>query len=132
MKTKWIGILAFVWTASLVVTAASSVVRAGASHEIRLGSALGALHTATVTIPGSASSATRLPPSGSGATSSMLLVNTSATCVQVGGSDVTSTTGAAVGLGCAAGQTFPFDGKEMYGVSSAVGTVSVQVLFAGQ
>lgn len=69
--------------------------------------------------------ATAIAPSGA---SSICVENTSATCVQIGGSGITTTTGLAVGSGCAGGQVFCADVKRMFCAASA-GTVSVDVVF---
>jgi hypothetical protein len=71
--------------------------------------------------------ATLIAPSG---TSSMCIENTSATCVNLGGSGVTTTTGLAVGSGCAGGQVFCADVKRMH-CAAATGTVAVDVIFGG-
>lgn len=68
--------------------------------------------------------ATLIAPAG---TSSMCIENTSATCVNLGGSGVTTTTGLAVGSGCAGGQVFCADVKRMY-CAAAAGTVAVDVI----
>lgn len=69
--------------------------------------------------------ATAIAPSGA---SSICVENTSATCVQIGGSGITTTTGLAVGSGCAGGQVFCADVKRMFCAASA-GTVAVDVVF---
>lgn len=69
--------------------------------------------------------ATAIAPSGA---SSICVENTSATCVQIGGSGITTTTGLAIGSGCAGGQVFCADVKRMFCAASA-GTVSVDVIF---
>jgi len=69
--------------------------------------------------------ATAIAPSGA---SSICVENTSATCVQLGGSGITTTTGLAVGSGCAGGQVFCADVKRLFCAASA-GTVSVDVVF---
>lgn len=100
-------------------------------HEVirpMLNTPLATIENAAVICPGSASSATRVPAAGTAA-SAITIVNTSATCVQVGGIGVTSVTGGGVGAGCGLGTAFAFDAKEAYCVSSAVGTVTVQVLY---
>lgn len=71
-----------------------------------------------------AATATLIAPAGA---SSMCIENTSATCVNLGGSGVTTTTGLAVGSGCAGGQVFCADVKRMYCVA-ATGTVAVDVI----
>ena len=68
--------------------------------------------------------ATLIAPSGA---SSMCIENTSATCVQLGGSGITTTTGLAVGSGCSGGQVFCADVKRMYCAASA-GSVAVDVV----
>lgn len=73
------------------------------------------------------SSATLIAPSGA---STMCIENTSATCVNIGGSGVTTTTGLAVGSGCSGGQVFCADVKRMFCAASS-GTVSVDVVFGG-
>lgn len=70
-------------------------------------------------------SATSIAPAGA---SSICVENTSATCVQLGGSGVTTTTGLAVGNGCSAGQVFCADAKRMFCTASS-GTVAVDVIF---
>lgn len=72
-------------------------------------------------------SATLVAPSGA---STMCIENTSATCVNLGGSGVTTTTGLAVGSGCSGGQVFCADVKRMYCIAAA-GTVAVDVVFGG-
>lgn len=131
MKAKHIGILAMLWTLLLVVIAAGTWLRLDHGYGVRLSTPIGALKTATVSCPGSASSPTKVT-AGLGAVSAMSLQNVSATCVQIGGATVTSTTGHAVGLGCASGQTYPLDGKEAYCISSAVGAVSTQLNYGTQ
>ena len=69
--------------------------------------------------------ATLIAPSGA---STMCIENTSATCVQIGGSGVTTTTSLAVGNGCSGGQVFCADVKRMY-CAAASGTVSVDVVY---
>lgn len=71
--------------------------------------------------------ATLIAPSGA---SSMCIENTSATCVQLGGSGITTATGLAVGSGCSGGQVFCADVKRMFCAASA-GTVAVDVVFGG-
>lgn len=70
-------------------------------------------------------SATLIAPSGA---STMCIENTSATCVQIGGSGVTSSTSLAIGSGCSGGQVFCADVKRMY-CAAASGTVSVDVVY---
>lgn len=74
-----------------------------------------------------AATATLIAPSGA---SSMCIENTSATCVNLGGSGVTTTTGLAVGNGCAGGQVFCADVKRMF-CAASTGTVAVDVVFGG-
>lgn len=66
-----------------------------------------------------------IAPSGA---SSICVENTSATCVQIGGNAVTTTTGVAIGDGCAGGTLFCADAKRMW-CESTSGTVNVDVVF---
>lgn len=66
-----------------------------------------------------------IAPSGA---SSICVENTSATCVQIGGNAVSTTTGVAIGSGCAGGTIFCADAKRMWCEATA-GTVSVDVIF---
>lgn len=91
-----------------------------------LAAPLGQLDNATVSVnatgdPEELTSGTPLP-------SSVCVQNTSATCVHVGGSAVTTTTGIAVGDGCAAGMVFCFDGRRAY-AESASGSIDVEVVY---
>jgi len=69
--------------------------------------------------------ATLIAPSGA---STMCIENTSATCVQIGGSGVTSSTSLAIGSGCSGGQVFCADVKRMY-CAAASGTIAVDVVY---
>lgn len=80
------------------------------------------LQNSSVTCTGTA---TLIAPSGA---SSMCIENTSATCVNLGGSGVTTTTGLAIGSGCAGGQVFCADVKRMY-CAAAAGSIAVDVVF---
>lgn len=80
------------------------------------------LQNTSVTCTGTA---TLIAPSG---TSSLCIENTSATCVQIGGSGVTTTTGLAVGSGCSGGQVFCADVKRLYCAATA-GSVAVDVVY---
>lgn len=62
---------------------------------------------------------------------SLCVQNTSATCVHLGGSGVTTTTGIDVGDGCAAGKVFCADVRKMW-CESASGTVTVDVVYGEQ
>lgn len=66
-----------------------------------------------------------IAPSGA---SSICVENTSATCVQIGGSTVSTTTGVAIGDGCAGGTLFCADVKRLF-CESTSGTVNVDVVF---
>lgn len=59
--------------------------------------------------------------------SSICVENVSATCVQIGGSAVTTTTGIAIGTGCAGGTIFCADAKKMF-CESTSGSVNVDVV----
>jgi hypothetical protein len=69
-----------------------------------------------------------IAPSGA---SSLCIENTSATCVQIGGPTVSTTTGIAIGSGCSGGQVFCADVKRAYCESTA-GSVTVDVIFGAQ
>lgn len=139
--SKLIGVALTLWTLlQMVSTIAASVAAVDARHaaaeahahavQPMLSTPIGALKNATVTCPASNASPPRVKVTdGLGNVSAMQLVNTSATCVQVGGSNVTSTTGGPVGVGCAEGATFTLDGKEMYCGSSTTSSVDVQLLY---
>lgn len=62
--------------------------------------------------------------------SALCVQNTSATCVRVGGAGVTSSTGVAVGNGCAAGQVFCADARRAY--CAAASSVTVDVVYGEQ
>jgi len=62
---------------------------------------------------------------------SVCIQNTGATCVNVGGADVSTTTGIAVGDGCAAGKVFCLDARLVYAEAQS-GTASVTVLYGAQ
>lgn len=66
-----------------------------------------------------------IAPSGA---SSICVENTSATCVQIGGSTVSTTTGVAIGDGCAGGTLFCADVKRLF-CEATSGTVNVDVVF---
>lgn len=66
-----------------------------------------------------------IAPSGA---SSICVQNTSTTCVHLGGSTVTTTTGLAIGDGCAGGQIFCADAKRMW-CESASGSIDVEVVW---
>lgn len=69
-----------------------------------------------------------IAPSGA---SSICVENVSTTCVQIGGSAVSTTTGIAIGSGCAGGQVFCADAKRMW-CESTSGNVSVDVVWGSQ
>ena len=70
-------------------------------------------------------------PQGTTRADSMYIANTSATCVRVGGSAVTSTTGASIGSGCRDGAGITMDVKKAYCLSTS-GTVTVDVIYGVQ
>lgn len=58
---------------------------------------------------------------------SVYIANESATCIRVGGSDVTSSTGLSLGSGCRDGIGFAIDAKRAWCLSTS-GTVTVDVV----
>lgn len=55
------------------------------------------------------------------------VANDSATCIRIGGSDVTASTGVSIGTGCRDGVGFSFDAKRAWCLSTS-GTVTVDVV----
>jgi hypothetical protein len=68
----------------------------------------------------------------SGFGSSIVVQNESATCIRVGGTGVTTTTGLSVGSGCAAGQVVTFDAKEIHFISTAGDVTGVDIVWGMQ
>lgn len=64
--------------------------------------------------------------------SSVTVQNESATCIRVGGSGVTTTTGLSVGSGCAAGTVVTFDAKRAWMISSGADVTGVDVVWGMQ
>lgn len=89
------------------------------------GSPLRALHTDAVSC---GTTATSIADNLSGSARSMLLQNTSATAINIGGADVTTSKGIQVCDGCTAGKTFSVDTREAYCVVAS-GTVSLEVVW---
>lgn len=100
----------------------------GPTYRPSLSTPIATLKNEAIVCPASGGTPLRIP-SGTITAHSIVVQNTSTTCVQLGGSAVTATTGAALGSGCALGQTFAADLKEGYCISSGVGTVTVQVIY---
>lgn len=75
----------------------------------------------------SASTPTPIEAAGTRA-ESMMLANDSATCVRIGGSAVTATTGIAIGDGCTGGRTISLDVKKAYCLSTS-GTITIDTLY---
>lgn len=71
-------------------------------------------------------SATLISPTGGA--SSMLLQNSSTTCVRVGGSGVTTSTGVSIGSGCPAGQVIGVDATRGWCAAES-STVAIQILY---
>lgn len=89
---------------------------------------LGELKTATTTCTTTAAELA----AGTVNKRSMTIVNTSSTCVFVGGSNVdgstAGTTGIAVGDGCTAGTSFPMDLRRAWCITAA-GSQAVEILY---
>jgi hypothetical protein len=64
--------------------------------------------------------------------SSITVQNDSATCLRVGGTGVTTTTGLSVGTGCAAGAVVTFDAKEIHYISSGADVTGVDIVWGMQ
>lgn len=64
--------------------------------------------------------------------SSITVQNDSATCIRVGGTGVTTTTGLSVGTGCAAGAVVTFDAKEIHYISSGADVTGVDIVWGMQ
>jgi hypothetical protein len=64
--------------------------------------------------------------------SSITVQNDSATCIRVGGTAVTATTGLSVGTGCAAGAVVTFDAKEIHYISSGADVTGVDIVWGMQ
>ena len=94
---------------------------------LAIGTPIQELRTSTTTC---ATTATELA-AGVGLVSSMMIVNTSATAVFVGGSDVDGATAGTTGIdvcdGCTAGKSFSVDARRAWCVV-AVGTQAVEVI----
>ena len=145
--SKYLGIALTVWTlcqmastalASLAAYRAAQAADAAAAsarssdYRPNLSTPIGQLQNAAVVCPGSGAAAPiRVPADGSNA-ASMMIYNSSTTCVRVGGSAVTSVTGVPIGSGCDGGVAMSVDAREAFCISSAVGTVTVQALFGKQ
>lgn len=117
---------AMVWETSLV--RAEKAERAG--METQLAGPLHVLRTRTATC---ATSPTALhPTTGTEKVSSMMVINTSATAIYVGGSDVDGSTAGTTGIdvcdGCTAGKTLSMDVREAWCVVAS-GTVSAEVVY---
>lgn len=89
------------------------------------GSPLRALHTDTVSC---GTTATSIADNLSGSARSMLMQNTSATAINIGGADVTTSKGIQVCDGCTAGKTFSVDTREAHCVVAS-GTVNLEVIW---
>jgi|GEM_PF-3360919 len=101
--------------------------RISGDYEPSLARELVEIKTTTVSC---GTSATQIAP-GAG-TRSFMVVNTSATAVYVGGSDVDGSTAGTTGIdvcdGCTAGKTLSMDAREAYCVVAS-GSVSVEVVY---
>jgi len=64
--------------------------------------------------------------------SSVTVQNESTTCIRVGGSGVTATTGLSVGSGCAAGTVVTFDAKRAWMISTSGDVTGVDVVWGLQ
>jgi hypothetical protein len=78
----------------------------------------------------SASTPTPIEATGTRA-ESMFISNGSATCVRIGGSGVTATTGASIGDGCQDGSNISVDVKKAWCLSTS-GTVTVDTLYGNR
>lgn len=139
---KFIGIVAVLIVKALLVSIGSNVwdawmehrqtvaAEARADYEAQLANPLVELKTTSVSC---GTSATQIAP-GNG-NKSMMLVNTSATAVYIGGSDVDGSTAGTTGVdicdGCTAGKTLSVDSREAYCVVAS-GSVTVEVLYGVQ
>lgn len=132
MKNKLLGALAAVALASVIatpiITAISGAAQVAASDDVRpmLASPLAELRTTSVTC---GTSATQITAAGN---ASMMIINTSATAVYVGGSDVDGSTSGTTGIdvcdGCTVSKKLSVDAKEAYCVVAS-GSVVVEVLY---
>lgn len=68
---------------------------------------------------------------GLGGVSSLYIANDSATCVRVGGSAVSATTGASIGDGCRDGNGITVDARRAYCLSTS-GSITVDVVYGVQ
>jgi hypothetical protein len=78
----------------------------------------------------SASTPTPIEAAGTRA-ESMFISNGSATCVRIGGSGVTATTGASIGDGCQDGSNISVDVKKAWCLSTS-GTITVDTLYGNR
>lgn len=78
----------------------------------------------------SASTPTPIEAAGTRA-ESMFISNGSTTCVRIGGSGVTATTGASIGDGCQDGSNISVDVKKAWCLSTS-GTVTVDTLYGNR
>lgn len=139
MQDKLIGIIATLVIKSLIVWMASNAwgawmdyretvaVEARADYEANLARELVEIKTTSVAC---GTSATAIAP-GAG-TRSVMVVNTSATAVYVGGDDVDGSTAGTTGIdvcdGCTAGKTLSMDARGAYCVVAS-GSVTVEVVY---
>lgn len=110
--------------ALILLTAAFVLVAGGPPVARALSTPLGALADTTIACDATGDPEA-IAPSGA---SSICVENTSATCVQIGGSTVSTTTGIAIGSGCSGGQVFCADVKRLWCESTA-GSVNVDVVY---
>ena len=75
----------------------------------------------------SASTPTMIEAAGTRA-ESLFISNSSATCVRIGGSAVSATTGASIGDGCQDGKNISLDVKKAWCLSTS-GTITVDTLY---
>lgn len=83
-----------------------------------------------VTVGASQAVSTATCVSGTG--SSLIIQNESASCIRVGGSGVTASTGIQVGDGCAAGQVVSIDARRAWMISESGDVTGVDVAWGEQ
>lgn len=64
--------------------------------------------------------------------SNISVQNESTTCIRVGGSGVTTTTGFSVGVGCASGAAISIDAKRLWLISSGADVTGVDIMWGAQ
>ena len=101
------------------------VVLLGAFGSLALDAPLSELRDAEVAC--SASTPTPIEAVGTRA-DALFISNSSATCVRIGGSSVSATTGASIGVGCQDGSNISLDVKKAWCLSTS-GTITVDTLY---